>query len=162
MNNANLTNPNLSVYLGVHWRRPETSCVIETSVPSVAVSRLAVAPRARGIRFHLGGRVRLQPPRIQAGPWETFPLHPGGPAGGVSSNVPEPGQPGGSEAAVQRAGRLHAGLDGAQRGNRPVREPFRAPMSHDVNIHECLFFSGANKPPHCLTSFRFVIYLHLF
>lgn len=35
-------------------------------------------------------------------------------------------------------------------------------MSHDVNIHAWLFPSGANKPPHCLTCFLFVIYLHLF
>lgn len=134
----------------------------KTSVPSVAISQLTVAPRARGVRLHLGGRVWLQPPRIQAaGPRATPPLHPGGPAGGVGASVPQPGQPGCSE-ALQRTGRLHAGLDGTQRGNRPVREPFRAPMSHDVNIHAWLFPSGANEPPHCLTCFLFVIYLHLF
>ena len=96
-----------------------------------------MAPRARGVRLHLGGRVRLEPPCFQAGQHTAVSVNSSGPARRFGSSYPQSWRPDCPEAALQRAGRVHERLDSTQRGNSQVRKweelecSWRAVMSHD-------------------------------
>lgn len=81
-----------------------------------------MATCARGVRLHLGGRVRLKPPHVQAGPDEAISVHSSSPARRFGSGDSESHRSDSPEAALQRAGRVHERLDGAQRGDSQVRK----------------------------------------
>lgn len=80
-----------------------------------------MAPRPRGVRFHLGGRVRLEPPRVQTGPGAGVLFRPRRPADGFGPGVSQPRGSGRREAAVQGTRGVHERLDRSQRRNRQVR-----------------------------------------
>lgn len=86
----------------------------------LSVSCLPVASRPCGVCFHLRGRVRLKPPRIQAGPDAALLFHPRGPAKWFRSGVSESHGPNCCQAAVQGTRGVHARLDSTQRRNSQV------------------------------------------
>lgn len=81
----------------------------------VSFSCLSVASRSCGVRFHLGGRVRLKPPRIQTGPNASVVFHPRQPVKCISiSSISKSCSSGCCETAAQGARGVHERLDGTQ------------------------------------------------
>lgn len=80
----------------------------------MSFSCLSVASRSCGVRFHLGGRVRLKPPRIQTGPNASVVFHPRQPVKWFRSSISKSCRSGCCETAAQGARGVHERLDGTQ------------------------------------------------